>query len=143
MMHFCFYFKQVTTTENSEVQGVSEKNHAVQSGSHNSRQKHYLLTRQASEGTELAELLAEHQERQIRSMQGLKVGMHRKWGSSSRINELHVQTNNNGLRHAEQIPLNNGAMMTVHPGMSSQVNQYAMHSGKVCYESTEHSMSKY
>lgn len=112
----------------------------VQSGSYSSRYKHGVLTRQASEGTELAELLAEHQERQLRSMQGLNVGMHRKWGSSSRINELHTQTNlthqslnANGLaRHLEQIPLNNGAMMTVHAGygVSSQGNQQVLHSGK-------------
>ena len=141
-MYFFFYFKQVTTSENSEVQGVSEKSHAVLSGSHNSRQKHFVLSRQPSDGTELAELLAEHQERQLRSMQGLKVGMHRKWGSSSRINELHVQTKNNGLRHVEQIPLNNGMTMTVHPRVPSQGNQYVMHSGKVCYERKEHSMSQ-
>lgn len=132
------HWHKVSTTEKSNTQGSPEKNHVVQSGSYSSRHKHGVLTRQASEGTELAELLAEHQERQLRSMQGLNVGMRRKWGSSSRINELHTQTNlthqslnANGLaRHLEQIPLNNGAMMTVHTGygVSSQGNQQVLHS---------------
>ena len=137
---FLFYFKQVSSTEDAEAQRFPEKNHAVQSSLFNSRQK--LLTRQPSEGTELAELLAEHQERQLRSMEGLNhVGLHRKRGSSSIINELHVQTNashqrlnSNGLqRRLEQVPLNNGTMMPVNPGygVPSQGNPQVMYSGKV------------
>ena len=121
---------------NAENQSLPETNPAVQ----NSRQKHFLHTRQPSEGTELAELLAEHQERQLRSMQGLNVGVHRKWGSSSRINELHLQTNTthqsintNGLRHLEQMPLNNGTTMPVSSGygISGQSNQQVIHAGEV------------
>ena len=97
-----------------EAQRLAEKNHAVQNSSSNTRQKHFSLTRQYSEGTELAELLAEHQERQLRSMQGLNVGAQRQWGSSPRLNELHVQTNTvtTGLntRYMEQMPLNNGTL---------------------------------
>ena len=130
----------MSTTENVETQRVPEKNHVVQSGTFSSRQKHGLLTRQASEGTELAELLAEHQERQLRTIQGLNYGIHRNWGSSSRINELHVQTstshqslNTNGLGRLEEMPLNNGTVVSVNTGygVSSQDNQYVMHSGKV------------
>lgn len=90
------------------------------------------LTRQYSEGTELAELLAEHQERQLRSMQGLNAGVQRQWGSSSRQNELHLQTNTytNGLntRHMEQIPLNNGTSIPVNAmySVSSQGNPQVM-----------------
>ena len=121
---------------NAETQSHVEKNLASQ----NSRHKRYALTRQQSEGTELAELLAEHQERQLRSMQGLNVGLHGKWGSSSRINELQVQTNTShpclttiGLRHLEQIPLNNAATLISGShgvGMSSQNSQQVMHTGK-------------
>ena len=121
---------------NGETQSHVEKNLASQK----SRHKRYALTRQQSEGTELAELLAEHQERQLRSMQGLNVGLHGKWGSSSRINELHVQTNTShpclntiGLRHLEQMPLNNGATLISGShgvGMSSQNSQQVMHTGK-------------
>ena len=105
---------QVSNTEHIEDQRLAEKNHTVQNSSPNTRQKHFSLTRKYSEGTELAELLAEHQERQLRSMQGLNVGMQRQWGSSSRLNDLHVQTNTitSGLstRYMEQIPLNNGTL---------------------------------
>ena len=47
-------------------------------------------------------------------MQSLNAGMQRQWGSSSRLNDLHVQTNTvtSGLttRYMEQIPLNNGTL---------------------------------
>ncbi|XP_078375266.1 centrosomal protein of 85 kDa-like [Oculina patagonica] len=113
---------KVSNTEYIEAQRSPEKNHAVQSSSLNTRQKHFSLTRKYSEGTELAELLAEHQGRQLRSMQGLNVGAQRQWGSSSRLNELHMQTNTytNGLntRHMEQIPLNNGTSIPVNTAYS-------------------------
>ncbi|KAJ7385730.1 hypothetical protein OS493_013762 [Desmophyllum pertusum] len=125
---------KVSNTEYIEAQRLPEKHHAVQSSSLNTRQKHYSLTRQYSEGTELAELLAEHQERQLRSMQGLNVGAQRQRGSSSRLNELHVQTNTNtnGLnRYMEQLPLNNGVTIPVNTAysVSSQGNQQAIHTG--------------
>lgn len=126
---------KVSTTESDEM---PEKNHILQNGSASGRQRSISVTRQASESTELADLLAEHQERQLRSMQGLNVGVHRKWGSSSKMNELHVQTNlpiqsfnPTVVRHLEQIPLNNGATMAVHPGhgLFRQDNQQVMQSG--------------
>lgn len=128
---------QVSNTDHIEAQRLKAQNHAVQSSSSNTRQKHFSLTRQYSEGTELAELLAEHQERQLRSMQGLNVGVQRQWGSSSRPNELHVQTNTNtnGLntRYMEQMPLNNGALIPANTAysVSSQGNPQTMHTGKV------------
>ena len=134
--HFHFILNQVSNTESTEAQRPPEKNHAVQSISLSTRQKHSSLTRQHSEGTELAELLAEHQGRQLRSMQGLNLGAQRQWGSSSRLNELHLQTNtlSNGLntRHMEQIPLNNGTFIPANMAYSapSQVNPQAMHTGK-------------
>lgn len=66
---------QVSNTDHIEAQRLKAQNHAVQSSSSNTRQKHFSLTWQYSEGTELAELLAEHQERQLRSIQGLNVGV--------------------------------------------------------------------
>lgn len=121
---------------NAETQSHVEKTLTSQNSTH----KRYALTRQQSEGTELADLLVEHQERQLRSMQGLNVGLHGKWGSSSRMNELHVQTNTShpclntiGLRHLEQMPLNNGATLisgSHRVGMPDQNSQHVMHSGK-------------
>ena len=47
-------------------------------------------------------------------MQGHSVGVIRRWGSSSRLNELHAQSNTitSGLntRYMEQMPLNNGML---------------------------------
>ena len=47
-------------------------------------------------------------------MQGHSVGVQRQWGSSSRLNELHAQSNTitSGLntRYMEQMPLNNGML---------------------------------
>lgn len=127
---------QVSNAEHIEAQRLAEKNHAVQNSSSNTRQKHFSLTRQYSEGTELAELLAEHQERQLRSMQDLNVGAQRQWGSSSRLNELHVQTNTitNGLstRYKEQMALNNGMLNPANMAysVSSQgIPAQAMHTG--------------
>ena len=126
----------VSNTDHIEVQRLPEKNHAAQSSSLNTRQKHFVLTRKHSEGTELAELLAEHQERQLRSMQGINAGMQRQWGSSSRLNELQVQANanTNGFnRYAEQMPLNNGSVIPVNTAysVSNQATQQAIPSGKV------------
>ena len=132
---FLFYTK-FSNTEHIEAQRLAEKNHAVQNSSSNTRQKHFSLTRQYSEGTELAELLAEHQERQLRSMQDLNVRAQRQWGSSSRLNELHVQTNTitNGLstRYKEQMALNNGMLNPANMAysVSSQgIPAQAMHTG--------------
>ena len=128
---------QVSNTEHIEPQRLAEKNHAVQNSSSNTRQKHFSLTRQYSEGTELAELLAEHQERQLRSMQGLNVGAQRQWGSSSRLHELHVQTNGLNTRYKEQMALNNGMLNPANTayGVSSQGNPaQAMHTGNNSFQ---------
>ncbi|XP_022781815.1 centrosomal protein of 85 kDa-like [Stylophora pistillata] len=100
---------KVSNTDHVEVHRHPEKNQAAHSGTLKTRQKH--VTRKYSDNTELAELLAEHQERQLRSMQGLNTGIQQPWGSSLRLNELHMQTNasDNGLTgFTGQMPLNNG-----------------------------------
>lgn len=100
---------KVSNTDHVEVHRNPEKNQATHSGTLKTRQKH--VTRKYSDNTELAELLAEHQERQLRSMQGLNTGIQQPWGSSLRLNELHMQTNtsDNGLTgFTGQMPLNNG-----------------------------------
>ncbi|KAK2570958.1 Centrosomal protein of 85 kDa [Acropora cervicornis] len=126
---------KVSTTQNNDM---SEKDNILQSSSSNGSWRHASLTKQTSERTDLADLLAEHQERQLRSKQGLNLGMNRKWGSNSKMNELHIQTNlpqqslnGNGVRHFEQIPLKGGATMAVFPGQGifSQGNQQIMQSG--------------
>lgn len=126
---------KVSTTQSDEM---SEKDNILQSTSSNGSWRHASLTKQTSERTELADLLAEHQERQLRSKQGLNLGMNRKWGSNSKMSELHIQTNlpqqslnGNGVRHFEQIPLKGGATMAVFPGQGifSQGNQQIMQSG--------------
>lgn len=86
-------------------------------------------------------------------MQGLNVGAQRQRGSSSRLNELHVQTNTNtnGLnRYMEQLPLNNGVTIPVNTAysVSSQGNQQAIHTGKVyilysCFEKGKHTVQKH
>lgn len=134
MFFFCI---PVSTTENNEI---PEKDNILQNSSSNGTRRHATLTRQPSERSELADLLAEHQERQLRSKQGLNLGINRKWGSNSKVNELHIQTNlpqqslnGNGVRHFEQLPLNSGATMAVYPGKGifSQGNQQIMQSGKI------------
>lgn len=101
----------VSNTDHVEVQRLPEKNQAVNSGSLKTRHKH--TTRKYSDSTELAELLAEHQGRQLRSMQSINTGIQQPWGSSSRLNELHIQTNacDNGFTgYTGQMPLNNGTV---------------------------------
>ncbi|XP_027052530.1 centrosomal protein of 85 kDa-like [Pocillopora damicornis] len=94
------------------------------------------MTRKYSDSTELAELLAEHQGRQLRSMQSINTGIQQPWGSSSRLNELHIQTNacDNGFTgYTGQMPLNNGTVIqashTMPTGMSVPSTRSTISSG--------------
>ncbi|XP_058952462.2 centrosomal protein of 85 kDa-like [Pocillopora verrucosa] len=125
---------KVSNTDHVEVQRLPEKNQAAHSGSLKTRHKH--MTRKYSDSTELAELLAEHQGRQLRSMQSINTGIQQPWGSSSRLNELHIQTNacDNGFTgYTGQMPLNNGTVIqashTMPTGMSVPSTRSTISSG--------------